>query len=212
MQDSTLLDTIKQLPAVKEILDAAEREVIAQRQAKINAWHEARAADLETMRHLNDAHKSALDAAKKAHAEYRRLAAESDQASAAFQNLSNKASRRNNAARDEIICGADRRIHAFMLWARRAENLANFASYAAAPMAHEGKVSTQSASAREQSRKVSELACAAVERADGMLLEAIAEADMLAELAELADGIRAAFTPLERFIPGRLPADHFQYV
>jgi len=203
------MDTISQLPAVREMLAAAEQDVLDKRQAKIDSWRAQQAEDTAHLKHLNNACQAARAEAAKANDEYRRLLSISDQAHTAFHAASTRAHRRDTAARNDVLAGADRRIHSFMLWAQRAENLAKLASANALPLAFEGTSPMRWETAREHTLLVSSKARNAVGRAEEMCLEAISEANMLAELAELADGVRAAYAPLERIMPRRLPSDHF---
>lgn len=200
------LETLRRLPAFAALMEEAERKSLDERAALIEAWQttntQARAevASLEATERKLSAEADALAA------ELQRLTEQRDLARMGLLRVANRHHRHNEEARQRIIAGADSRLFQFILWARRAANMAAFASHRAEPLAVVGDFTAQTLKATKQARLVAELCEHAAERAEAMRLEAISSSDVTGELSAMAANIRDAYQPLAMFV-GALPAE-----
>lgn len=201
------IDALKKLPAFQQMFAEAEAEAIAKRAAEISEWvetDEQYRSEIDKLQAIVNKYRAAVDQKE---LELKHLTSQRDSSQLELIDMANRWTHKRKSAIERILAGADTRLVHFILWAQRAENLAQFAAYRAEPIAVVGLgESRQHAEAIKRAKTVSSMCIHAVERAEQMRLDAIAHEDVTDELTGMASAIREAYGPLSTFV-GELPPD-----
>lgn len=196
MKTQAILDTLKTVPAFAAIMQEMEDSGLAERQILIEQLAELDAEAVAQLAPLTD--EAERRTAEVEDLTYRLRIANYAKGAAiarAFET-SSKLTRERKRIAAIILAGADVRLNRFQAWAARAENLANFASYRAEPIAHNGRAGPSTARAIALARKIKVLCRGAISRADEIRMEALSAADIGLELEAMASGIYEEFEKL----------------
>ena len=202
------IETLKQLPEVQKMMRDQEQVALAERSALIQQLADVEANEREELEPITAAIKDVITEIEGLNSKLRQARVQHEGLVIKSNRVIGLAKREKDALKQNILAGADPRIHQFKLWAMRAKNLANFASHFAEPLATNVFRRNFTAPAVSVAGQVNQLVKAALTRAEQMEREALSAAEVSDNLEAIAGVIYEAMQGCESQVTSRLSSNY----